>query len=291
MRIELIQQKVPIGSQVTFTLKTGEKFSGSLAELGRDYIALGTSDGQEILDADAIEGIHLENQMEVPVPADSNSVRVSDEFEKIKNPYAAYAGGGIVGDPDMFFGRDELIQNIAQAIQTSHLQSKCVLVFGQKRSGKSSVLYHLKALLQKDKNLLILNLDNIASIKGEHTRIPLMYQILRSILTELEYEIEDRVEEGFTPLEFSIPSDDEFYNHPNPLQCFGDTFKRLKRLVSKQEDWRGTRVVLLIDEFQYIYDGIVANEIPESFMQNWKALLQANYFSAVLVGQDVMQKF
>jgi hypothetical protein len=51
------------------------------------------------------------------------------------------------------------------------------------------------------------------------------------------------------------------------------------------------RIVLLIDEFSYIYAQIVSERIPELFMKNWKALLQENYFSAVLVGQDVMPKF
>ncbi len=214
-----------------------------------------------------------------------------DDFETIKNPYAAYAEGGIVGDPAMFFGRDELIQNIAHTIQGSRLQSKCVMVFGQKRSGKSSVLYHLKTLLEKDKELLILDLGNIGTIQDPDSEVTLLYQVLKRILTELEYAIEDRSDDGFSSLDLSIPNDLDFYNHPAPLQCFQDTFKTLNRLVSRQEDWRGVRVVLLIDEFQYIYDRIVAGEIHEAFMQNWKALLQANYFSAVLVGQDVMPKF
>ena len=214
-----------------------------------------------------------------------------DDFETIKNPYAAYAEGGIVGDPAMFFGRDELIQNIAQTIQESRLQSKCVMVFGQKRSGKSSVLYHLKTLLQKDKELLILDLGNIGTIQDPDSEVPLLYQVLKRILTELEYAIEDRSDDGFSSLDLSIPDDLDFYDHPAPLQCFQDTFKTLNRLVSRQENWRGVRVVLLIDEFQYIYGRIVAGEIHEAFMQNWKALLQANYFSAVLVGQDVMPKF
>ena len=238
-----------------------------------------------------------EEQEHTPIQNLSIRLYSEDEFEDIENPYAAYAEGGIVGDANMFFGREELIQNIANAIQKSYLQSKSVMVFGQKRSGKSSVLYHLKRLLEKDKDLLILDLENIATILGEDSnqtedsQASLLNQILKSILTELEYAIEDRINENFTPLDLPIPGDQEFYAHPNPLQRFTNIFKSFKRQVSKHEDWRGVRVVLLIDEFQYIYDRIVAGQIPESFMQNWKALLQANFFHAVLVGQDVMPKF
>ena len=226
-------------------------------------------------------------------PIQNLSIRLSseDKFETIKNPYARYAEGGVVGDPNMFFGRGELIRNIAQAIQESRMQSKCVMVFGQKRSGKTSVLHHLKMSLEKDKELLVLDLENIGAIQDEKSSVPLLYQILKGILTKLEYAIEDRTNDGFSSLNLSIPDDLEFYQHPAPLQCFQDTFTRLKRQVSTQEDWRDVRVVLLIDEFQYIYDRIVVGEISSSFMQNWKALLQANYFNAVLVGQDVMPKF
>ena len=230
------------------------------------------------------------SQEETSVENFSIRLYSEDEFETIKNPYARYAEGGIVDDPKMFFGRKELIKNIAQAIQASRLQSKCVLVFGQKRSGKSSVLYHLKEVLEEDRRLLVLDLKNIGTLRDPSAKKPLLYQFLNRILTRLARAIERKQEEGFSSLRLSIPGK-EFYEHPAPLQCFEDTFEELKDLVSKQEDWRGVRVVLLIDEFQYIYEQIVAGEIHKSFMQNWKALLQANYFSAVLVGQDVMPKF
>ena len=214
-----------------------------------------------------------------------------DEFEDIENPYAAYAEGGIVGDANMFFGREELIHNIANAIQESRLQSKSVMVFGQKRSGKSSVLYHLKRSLQQDKNLLILDLGNISPALDTNSSNPVLYQILKRILTELEAEIKSHVDDGLAQLNIDIPDDIQFYNHPTPLQLFEEIFRSFKRQTSKKEDWCGGRVVLLIDEFQYIYELIDASQLPRTFMQNWKALLQANYFNVVLVGQDVMPKF
>ena len=55
-----------------------------------------------------------EEQLQTPIQDLSIRLYSEDEFEKIENPYAAYAEGGIVGDTNMFFGREELIQNIAQ---------------------------------------------------------------------------------------------------------------------------------------------------------------------------------
>jgi hypothetical protein len=100
------------------------------------------------------------------------------------------------------------------------------------------------------------------------------------------------VEDGvLIPLGLTFPSDSEFYSHPSPLVLFKDVFDRYKRKVSKTEGWQNLKIVLLIDEFSYIYSLIMSGRIPELFMKNWKALLQENYFSVVLAGQDVMPRF
>jgi hypothetical protein len=110
-------------------------------------------------------------------------------------------------------------------------------------------------------------------------------------LNKLEYAIEDKVEHGLNPLSLSFPNAKEFYEHPSPLVFFKEIFERYKRSTSRLETWCDIRAVLLIDEFSYIYGQIVSGRISELFMKNWKALLQENFFSAVLVGQDVMPKF
>jgi tetratricopeptide (TPR) repeat protein len=212
------------------------------------------------------------------------------EFKEIENPYA-YAEGGIVDSPEMFYGRKELIENVARVIQESRTQSKSIVIFGQKRAGKSSILYHLKSKLQANRHLLILDIGNIGSILDEHSKIPFLYQILWSILNKLEYAIEDKTLEGFKSLSLSFPSAKEFYTHPSPLVSFKEVFESYKRSAARLEEWRSVQAVLLIDEFSYIYAQIVNGRVPTLFMTNWKALLQENYFNAVLVGQDVMPKF
>ena len=224
---------------------------------------------------------------------DNFSIRLSaeEEFEEIENPYAPYAEGGIVGEPAMFYGRDELIANVAKALDISKAQSKCVVIYGQKRAGKSSILYHLKQRLKSKEDLLILDIGNVGAILDEHSTVPFLYQILWTILKELRNAIEDKVSEGRSSLNISFPTDIEFYQHPSPLTRFREIFESFRRATTRYPDWRGTRVILLIDEFSYIYGYILNGMIPETFMKNWKALLQDNFFNAVLVGQDVMPKF
>lgn len=226
-------------------------------------------------------------------PVANFSIRLSSEqeFEEIENPYAPYAEGGIVGEPTMFYGRDELITNVAKVLKTSRTQSKCVVIYGQKRAGKSSILYHLKRRLKAEDDLLVLDIGNIGAILDEHSRISFLYQILWAILKELRDAIEEKVTEGRNPLDISFPTDIEFYQHPSPLVFFRDIFERFRRATTRITGWQGMRVILLVDEFSYIYGYIMKGLIPETFMKNWKALLQDNFFNAVLVGQDVMPKF
>ncbi len=66
-----------------------------------------------------------------------------NEFQEIENPYARYAESSIVEDPQMFYGREELIENSAKAIINAGKQGKSIVIYGQKRAGKSSILYHL----------------------------------------------------------------------------------------------------------------------------------------------------
>lgn len=221
------------------------------------------------------------------------SIRLFDEkeFERIENPYTSYAEGGIVDDPEMFYGRDELIQNIVESIKKSQAQGKCIMVFGQKRSGKSSILHHLKNKLEKEENMLILDLGNIGTIMDEHSSTPFIYQILWNILTKLKNAIENRDKEGLMLLNLSFPSDREFYDHPTPLIFFKNFFDRYMHQASRLDTWNKARIVVIIDEFSYIYKWIVEKLIPESFMKNWKGILQEGYFNAVLAGPDVMLKF
>jgi len=213
-----------------------------------------------------------------------------EDFREIDNPYAAYAEGGIV-DGEMFYGREDLIGNIFDAVKKAKNQSKCVVIFGQKRAGKSSILHHLKKKLESQQEYLILDIGNVGALLDDYSSVPLLYRILWSILRVFRYEIEDKEAEGLPTIGVSFPSDQEFYAHPSPLIFFRDFFETFRRVCSKMKEWREKRPILLIDEFSYIYGQIIAGYIPADFMKNWKALLQANYFNAVLVGQDVMQKF
>ena len=210
----------------------------------------------------------------VETPEYNFSIRLSSakDFEEIYNPYAPYAESGIVEDEGMFYEREELIQNIAQTIQQA--KAKSVVIYGQKRAGKSSILYHLKKKLQTDKKLLILDWGNIGSVRDKHSQTPLLHQILWGIIEKLEFAIEDKIGEGLAPLQLPLPtSSKDFYSHPDPLTYFKEIFERYKRQAARISSWQNVRIVLLIDEFTYIYDWIIKGEIADCFCQTKPAAL------------------
>ncbi|MGV8122502.1 MAG: DNA-binding protein [Candidatus Xenobiia bacterium LiM19] len=210
-----------------------------------------------------------------------------EEFEEIDNPYAVFAEGGPVFDEAMFYGREETIRNASRAIIESRNHGKCFVIFGQKRAGKSSILYHLMRRLESCPEILVIDLGSIGSILDRTSNVPMIYKIFWRILSELR----EKIDHTQINLKIDFPNDRDFFSHPDPLVHFNEILKRFKKAVASDGAWKKNRMVLLIDEFSYIYGEIVAGYIPETIMKNWKALLQENLFSAVLVGQDVMPRF
>lgn len=66
-----------------------------------------------------------------------------------------------------------------------------------------------------------------------------------------------------------------------------------KLACRKTSGWENRRLVVMIDEFTYMYGAIKMNSISNTIMQQWKAVTQdpLTQFSAVLVGQDVVPAF
>ena len=213
-----------------------------------------------------------------------------DEFRLIENPYAPIADGGPVPlDSNMFFGRETEIENIVDAIIKS--PSKQIIIYGQKRSGKSSVMLHLKqSLLNTGKTFCVF--FSLGDIINNLSEASFYYKILSSIKQELEFlEIDG---EKHVP-EFEIPTAKVFKeeDEDNPLNTFTKYMIRFKLSCKQTDGWQNKNLVVMIDEFTYLYTEIKRGNISNSIMKQWKAITQNEraQFSVVLVGQDVVPSF
>ena len=206
----------------------------------------------------------------------------ASEFKKINNPFALFAQGSVVDDEKMFVGREEVLDHIIKTL--GNARAKCFVLYGQKRAGKSSVLHHLGLRLNKSGDFLCVNFS-IGDIIADFSVHSFLYRILQ----ELNNSLVRLYDEGQMVPSFIFPSYEDFQTGALPkfIQIFQDFGRACKNLPT----WSNRRIVITIDEFSYLYSAIKKKQISEEFMKTWKALLERQLFSAVLVGQDVMPKF
>lgn len=208
------------------------------------------------------------------------------EYEPIENPYAPLANGGPVTNSKMFYGRDEFIETISQALLKA--DSKQVIIYGQKRSGKSSVLYHLKKRLEQS-NQTFCVLFSLGDIIENLSTTTFFYKICSTIEEELENLFSNNLE---VP-EYKCPSYEEFRKEPNSSDFFRRQISLFKSKCFALNTWKEKKIIIMIDEFTYLYTAIREGKTSETIMKQWKAVTQneSSRFSVVLVGQDVVPAF
>lgn len=212
------------------------------------------------------------------------SVRLYDasSFVEIENRYAPYAEGGPVDDPDMFVGREDILEKLTSTLVGS--ASKHVVMYGQKRAGKSSVLEHLKRQLVKKADCIVCSFS-LQDVATELNEFSFLYRILQSIAENLEDLHDDGAE---VPL-FEIPSMLEVKEAPTLV--FHQAMSRFIRSIRAATEAPPRKLILLVDEFTEIYKQIKRGRIDRDFMKVWKAIVEKKYFSSVLAGQDIMAEF
>jgi N utilization substance protein A len=210
------------------------------------------------------------------------SVRLypASEFQEIENKYAPYAGGTPVKDIHMFFGRQALIERLVSILSAPGPQASSILLYGQKRSGKSTVLSHLKRRLTFPCLPVEFSLGDI--VEGLS-----LAKFLFRIIQVLEFQIEDL--EHLAPPKLEFPRCADF--QAEPMIHFHSFMESFSRACKRTPAWSDCRLILLVDEFSYLYDEIKSGRVPENFMKTWKALVERGYFRTVLVGQDFMPRF
>lgn len=191
-------------------------------------------------------------------------------FVEIHNPYGRYSGGSPVDEDSMFFGRTPLIQRIIQCISAGN-NGQCFVLYGQKRSGKSSVLKQVeKRLTCEDKSVLFVSLSALSFDLNK-----LWQSFARSLVLESKFRLED--------YDIKVPND-----WPTPDEAEQDPIEKIRiaaRIVGKL----GLRLIIAVDEFTKVFEGETKD--VGHFMGGWKALLEAKAFNALLVGQDTMPRF
>ncbi len=254
-----------------------------------------------------------------------------EEVKKIKNRYQEYAKQQTVKDESMFFGRDLLLQKLYETICIQDDDGKDVLrggngivLYGQRRSGKTSILYHLeKKICDNMKRAIVVEIGSSGKtisdgandtqddkqltekeIQERNANMTLgsLYQYIvlgikdyiederfdNQFIKELYDRIKEHDQEASTPL---FPDRSAFMGANNHQLLFNDFMKRFARIAKSSDPQKGFRIAILIDEFTYFNTAIQRKKLPENFMEIWKGIVSDSFITLIVAGQDNMVEF
>ena len=211
-------------------------------------------------------------------------------FLKIPNPFRDYASGVPVDDPDMFFGRAQIMDDIVHHL-TVRPVGRCYALYGQQRSGKSSVVNQLEGKLT-DSGALVARLS-----MGVVDRSAITQTFVAVVVDQLRERVASLLDERtFANLLTRWPEPSAIANQP--LASFRKAVTAARALLRSAGQQEPPRVIIMVDEFTYLFELLRRTNVAESdqnqlrdFMRQWKSLIETKLFSALVVGQDTMPYF
>ncbi len=209
-----------------------------------------------------------------------------NEFQPIHpNPFQDGATGRPVTNPDMFFGRGDLLAQISKRLGQANSPGIGVAVFGQKRAGKSSIRLHLTQRLRED-GLPVVDIGNIGDLaptQGDSVGTRVLAMLMWRILDGANREL---VAVGAPALLPPGLDRDKFTRSPEPVYDCARLFEDYRLALPTPMK----PMTVLIDEFQYIDEWQRRDLLSSSFMQAFKALIERRLFHLVIVGQAAIDR-
>lgn len=170
-------------------------------------------------------------------------------YEKFPNRYIP---GIPLKTSDMFYGREKLFETIVNDFHNTQ-RTHVHILSGQKRTGKTSILYQLKTRLGNDFLPVFLDFQGIPDSGIEN------------FLKWIEESISEDLRKGEVP--FRELNRSEFQE--GPMAHFRDIF--LKEVVKSLGD---RRLILMIDELESLHDRIQRGRIDIGIIEFMKNLVQ-----------------
>jgi Cdc6-like AAA superfamily ATPase len=183
---------------------------------------------------------------------DINFIEEEIPFQRIENPYII---GDIVRDERMFFGREKLLEEIIDTFKGEY-QMNPIFLYGQRRTGKTSILFHLEKRLEDDFIPVFFTTSEIFGRK--------------SFYEDLMEKIKEKT--GFSDIKI-----------PNISKSPFNIFKKEFYAKFKQK-LKGKEIVLIIDEYQRIDELITEGYYDESVIDFLNALVQDGEIKVILAG-------
>lgn len=232
--------------------------------------------------------------------------RMESKDTGAENPYLEPSQGQPLEDNKMFFGREEESREIRSSIlrtvdgEEQFIPGSAVIIHGQKKSGKTSLVYQIKNYIKDNEKLrqkaIMLNFNNILDETGGVELLPYFKRsFYANILSRFENEIYDHhpdVVELLRQNQLEIP--DLF--DPAGNETWAALFERFFREFFRYDG--GEHVILLfMDEFTLLCTTIMS-EIRRDKEKNESLAAIPNFiktfsqygFIQVIIGHEAMMR-
>ena len=215
---------------------------------------------------------------------ENRTIRFENEsFVEIENKFRHASGGEeLDADSDMFYGRESIIASILEAIVANRKNQ--IAIYGQKRSGKSSLLNKIMGKLESDvDNSVFCGKFNLQGLSDNEPN-PTMW-ILKEIATALTRGIRKKGIKSITQSTIS----NYFCKEQDPFNALRDFIEHLNNM----DEIKNSHFVIFIDEFTYLYQLIKEGKLGKDFMRRWIALVETPgiNFQTIVAAQDTLPHF
>lgn len=217
----------------------------------------------------------------------SLAINKGDNYEDFENPFIAHVKSNAVKDKSMFKGRDEIIDTICKYVLKDY---KGYVLYGQKRSGKSSVLYHITQRLRAEHIAFAVDYtmgNNI--VQDSKSESESMANLFYTIISEIGRAIKEVDRSVYKECGCHIIRRQKFETYPD--QTFREYIDFYRDIIVEKLHYEQDKIVLIVDEFTYLYYHIQEGKISPRIMEFWKGLVESRVFSFVFAGQDAMPRF
>lgn len=217
----------------------------------------------------------------------SLNINKGGDYEDFENPYIAHVKSNAVKDKSMFKGRDEIIDTICKYVLEDF---KGYVLYGQKRSGKSSVLYHITQRLRAEHKAFAVEYtmgNNI--VQDTESENESMANLFYTIISEIGRAIKEVNRTVYKECGCHIIRRQEFDEYPD--ETFREYLEFYRDIIVDKLNYEQNKIVLIVDEFTYLYYHILEKKISPRIMEFWKGLVESRVFSFVFAGQDAMPRF
>jgi len=215
------------------------------------------------------------------------AINKGSDYEDFDNPFIAHVKSNAVKDKSMFKGRDEIIDTICKYVLEDY---KGYVLYGQKRSGKSSVLYHITQRLRAERKAFAVEYTMGSGIvKETESENESLANLFYTIISEIGRAIKEVDRNVYKECGCHIIKRKEFEDYPD--QTFREYLDFYREIIVDKLHYEQDKIVLIVDEFTYLYYHILDKKISPGIMEFWKGLVESRVFSFVFAGQDAMPRF